>query len=107
MDNCCSNTVNQALFQAKSADLLEGNAKKTQTTEEAAKAAKEFEAMFVGQMLNLLFEGVSADPLFGEQASDDIYRSMLLDQYGKKMAESHSLGIADQVQSELLKLQEV
>lgn len=109
MDNYLANTISQTASQTKVFTACQGGncTKPGQTPEDIAKTAKSFESLFVGQMLNLLFEGVSADPLFGDKASDNIYRSMLLDQYGKKIADGHSLGIADQVQAELLKLQEV
>lgn len=103
MDNYLSHIVNQTAFQAQSPTGI----KNVQTPEAINKTAKEFESMFMGQMLNLMFEDVPSDPLFGDKASDKIYRSMLLEQYGKEMAESSSLGIADQVRGELLKLQEV
>lgn len=105
MDNYLAGLMDQAISQAQAA--ANATSKKKQTPEEIARSAKQFEAMFIGQMLNLLFEDVTADPLFGDQASDKIYRSMLLDEYGKEMAEGRSMGIADHVQAELLKLQEI
>lgn len=108
MDNYINNIANQTLIQAQSASINPvGAGKSAQTPEQITKTAKEFEVMFLSQMLNHMFKDVAADPLFGDQASDEIYRSMLLNEYGKSMAESHSLGIADHVQAELLKLQEI
>lgn len=107
MDNYVSNMSNQVLFQAQAPHVRANGSGKKQTPEDVSRTAKSFEAMFIGQMLNLLFENVTADPLFGDKTASNIYRSMLLDQYGDKMAEGHSLGVADQIQSALLKLQEV
>lgn len=102
MDNALSNAINQAMFQAQAPGAM----KTAQTPDAITKTAKEFEAMFVSQMLNFLFEGVSADPLFGDKASSNIYRSLLVDEYGKKLSETAGFGISDQVRGELLKLQE-
>lgn len=69
-------------------------------------AAEEFEAVFLSQMLAPMFEGLHSDALFGGGPGEDIYRSVLVEEYGKAIARSGGVGIADAVQQELLKLQE-
>lgn len=75
--------------------------------EELRKSAEEFEAMFLSQMLAPMFENLGEGSLFGDGPGAGIYRGMLVEEYGKAVAKSGGLGIADAVQREFLKLQEV
>jgi len=69
-------------------------------------AAEQFEAVFIAQMLAPMLEGLETDGIFGGGSGEQVYRSMLVEEYGKAIARSGGLGIADQVERELLKLQE-
>ncbi|HEY0901128.1 MAG TPA: rod-binding protein [Micavibrio sp.] len=68
--------------------------------------AKEFEAVFITEMMKPMFESVDVDPLFGGGNGEDIYRGMMTQEYGKKIAEHKSLGLADYVTSALIRAQE-
>jgi peptidoglycan hydrolase FlgJ len=70
-------------------------------------AAENFESFFLSQSLESMFAGVDTNALFGGGPGEKIYRSMLLQQYGKIVAQSGGLGIGDAVQRELLNAQEV
>jgi len=72
----------------------------------ARKAAVEFEAMFLSQMYGHVFEGIKTDGLFGGGHAERMYRSLLIDEYGKTMAQAGGIGIADQVMKEILRHQE-
>jgi Rod binding domain-containing protein len=73
----------------------------------AAKAAQEFEAMFIAQMLKPMFQSLSTEGMFGGGKGEEMYRSLLVEEYGKTIAKAGGVGIADQVKAEMLKLQEV
>ena len=75
--------------------------------EKAKKAAEDFEAMFVTEMIRPMFEAQEPDATFGGGQSEKIYRSMLVDEYGKSIAKAGGIGVAKHVEAELLKLQEV
>ncbi|GAA0601732.1 rod-binding protein [Caenispirillum bisanense] len=77
------------------------------TVEQARKAAEEFEAMFIGQMLQHMFSGIETNPDFGGGAGEDMWRSVLVDQYGKEISKNGGIGIADAVMRTLLQNQEV
>ena len=96
-----NNAVAQA--QAKPAAGLK------QTTDPAAadKAAHQFEGWMIGQMLQPMFKSLKTDGLFGGGYAEATFRDLLVDEYGKKVAESGGLGIADMVRREILKTQEV
>jgi Rod binding domain-containing protein len=70
------------------------------------KSATEFEAVFATEMLSHMFEGIGADPVTGGGNGEEIYKSMMIEQYGQAIARSGALGIADKVAAELIKAQE-
>ncbi len=70
------------------------------------KAADEFEAQFFGQMLAPMFETVGTDPNFGGGHGEEMFRSMLVNEYGKKLAQHGNFGISNAVYGELLRAQE-
>ena len=72
----------------------------------ARRAAEDFEAVFLSQMLAPMFAGIKTDALFGGGPAEDIYRSLLVEEYGKAISRAGGIGIADQVQREILALQE-
>jgi peptidoglycan hydrolase FlgJ len=75
--------------------------------EKAHKAAVDFEGFFVASALESIFSGIETDGLFGGGHGEKVFRSMLLQEYGKSIAERGGLGIADAVQREIIRLQEV
>ena len=70
------------------------------------KSASDFEAVFASEMLSHMFEGIGTDPMFGGGNGEEVFRSMLVDQYGHALARSGTLGIADKVAAEMIKIQE-
>lgn len=79
---------------------------KKATPEEAAKAAGDFEAVFLSQMLAPMWAGVGEDSYLSGGSAEDTYHSMLVNEYGKLLSKSGGLGIADSVKLEMLKMQE-
>lgn len=95
------------LEAAKRAATLEPGATLTDAQKKSArKAAEDFEAVFITQMLNPIFEGLSTDSMFGGGQSEEVYRSLMLDEVGKSVARRGGFGIADNVYTQILKLQE-
>ncbi len=86
--------------------LPAGQAHGNPLAEAARQTAIEFEAVFLSQMLAPMFEGLGKDPLFGGGPGEDIYRSMLVEEYSNSIARTGGIGIADAVQREILRLQE-
>lgn len=78
------------------------------TTDPAAarKTAEDFEAFFLSQVFENMFAGIGTDTLFGGGSGENVYRSLLLQEYSKVAAKTHSTGIADAVQREILRTQE-
>jgi peptidoglycan hydrolase FlgJ len=79
-------------------------AAKAVTPTAAHKAGKDFEAMFVGQMLESMFTGLGKTALFGGGQAETTWRSFMLQEYGKAIAETGSLGIGRMVEADVARL---
>jgi len=80
---------------------------KAKTIAQAREVAQEFEAVFIGQMLQPLFKNLGAEKPFGGGSSEAMWRSMQVDEYGKAISKAGGIGIADAVFKEILKMQEI
>ena len=76
------------------------------STEKMDSVAQEFEAQFISQMLENMFSTVDTNPVLGGGEGEDAYKSLLVDEYGKLLARSGGIGVADHVKRELLRVQE-
>ena len=94
--------VTAALARAKP---LASNAK-ISDADQAAKAAKDFEAIFINEMVGTMFEGIGTDGPFGGGPGEAIFRSMMIENYSKTIAAQGGFGLADAVKRELLHTQE-
>ena len=65
--------------------------------EKAAKAAVDFEAMLIKQMLSEMTKGLEGEGFFGTQAGNDFYQDMFLQQISLNMATRQSFGIAESI----------
>lgn len=68
--------------------------------------AQDFEAMFITEMMKPMFENVKPNELTGGGKGEEIFQGLMLQEYGKMMAQTGQLGIAEQVKEELIRLQE-
>lgn len=68
--------------------------------------ARDFEAVFISQMFEQLFEGVQTDGPMGGGNGERIFRSMMIQEVGRQMASQGGLGLADVVKRELIAMQE-
>ena len=73
----------------------------------AWKAARDFEAMALGQMLQPMFETVNTgDGPFGGGAGEETWKPMLTQELAKRISQSGGLGLAVPVYQQMLKMQE-
>ena len=73
---------------------------------DVSKVAEDFEAFYLTQVTANMFAGIETDPLFGGGPGEGVFRSLLTQEYGKIIARSGGVGIADSVSREIIKLQE-
>ncbi len=102
MDGLMSPNMNVALLHVQQAE----ETKKQRELERIDGASKDFEAVFFTEMMKPMFENIKTNDTFGGGKGEDIFNGMVLQEYGKLMAETSSVGIADQVRAHLLKVQE-
>jgi Rod binding domain-containing protein len=68
-------------------------------------SAQKFEASFLSSMLQQMFEGVETSGPFGGGQGEAMFRSFLTDAMAKQMAKGGGVGVAAEVQREMLKMQ--
>lgn len=73
----------------------------------AKKVSQQFEGVLISQMLNDMFQGVSTGGMFGGGPGEEMFRSLMIDEYGKQIAAQGGLGLSDHITRELLKRQEI
>lgn len=74
-------------------------------TEAMKKAAQEFEAVFLNQMLAPMFEGLSTDGLGGGGVGEEMFRPMLIDTYAKSISQHGGVGVAANIVAEFTRMQ--
>ena len=79
----------------------------TADTEKMRKAVEDFEAFFISQSFQMMFDSVPVNETFGGGSGEKMFRSMLIDEYGKMTARSGGFGITDKIMSQMLAAQEV
>ncbi|MAI61545.1 MAG: hypothetical protein CBB87_03545 [Micavibrio sp. TMED27] len=95
--------VQQGLSEQSKLDLT--HAARNKELEKTAEAAKEFEAVFIAEMMKPMFEDIKTDGMFGGGHGEEAFRGVLLQEYGKMVSQTGQLGIADQVKAEMIRMQ--
>ena len=99
--------VNEIGFMAFQSAKVPPTMGKADNTEKIREVAESFEAFFLGQMLQPMFSSVEPAKPFGGGHAEKIWKSLMVDEVGKSMAKNGGIGIADMIQRDLLKMQEV
>ena len=68
--------------------------------------AQDFEAFFISMMMESMMSGLKTNGFFGGGQGEKVFRSVLVQEYGKESAKQGGFGIADSVREQLLKMQE-
>ena len=68
--------------------------------------AREFEGIFISQMLETAWSTVPTDGLTGGGMGEEIFRSLMIQDIGQQMARQGGIGLAPHIHAELLKMQE-
>jgi flagellar protein FlgJ len=65
------------------------------------KVAREFEALFIGMMLKSMRETVGKDGLTGGGRGEEVYGSLLDQEYANSMAQHGGIGLASMIEQQL------
>jgi Rod binding domain-containing protein len=72
----------------------------------AKKAGKDYESVFISEFMGEMFNGISTDGPFGGGQGEQMFRSLMMDQYGKQIASRGGFGLSDAITKQLLSHQE-
>ena len=76
-------------------------ANSVKNNEKLKEACRDFEAIFIKQMLNAMKGTISKSGLMDGGFAEEIYDDMLYDEYAKKISSHAGLGIADSLYRQL------
>jgi flagellar protein FlgJ len=76
------------------------------TPEDAMKVGRQFEQMFMSQMLTPMFAGLDTDGPFGGGNGEQMMRSFQIDAFAQSIVSRGGIGLAQNVAREILRLQE-
>ena len=96
--------IQGAMMMAKAAPVQAPHA--TVDPIAAKKLATQFEGTFVSEFLGQMFEGIPTDGEFGGGEGEEMFRSLLTDEYGKQIESSGGFGLSSAIQRQLLQSQE-
>jgi flagellar protein FlgJ len=84
-----------------------GQSKDDERYEKTLEKTKDLEAVLVSVMIEPMFPHGKDSGLYGGGESSEIYRSMMIQQYGKVLSKSTNLGVAENIARKLTKQQGV
>jgi len=93
-----SNFINSGLDSSVATGLRGANSGEDQKLREAT---KDFESLFIKQMLNSMKKTVNKGGLLDGGMGQEIFEDMLYDEYAKKIADTANLGISDMMFKQL------
>lgn len=79
---------------------------KKMSPDKIRKTAEDFEAVFIAEMFKPMFDTISTEGMFSGGAAEGIWRSMMVQEFGKSVAQQGGLGLADHIQAAMLRMQE-
>lgn len=71
-----------------------------------AETAQSFEAVFLGQMTQMMMESVEQEGEFNGGAGEEMFRGILSEKLGTEMAKRGGIGLAPAVLDQIIKLQQ-
>ncbi len=80
--------------------------KATADATKADKASKEYESVFISQFLGSMFSDMPTDGITGGGQGEEMFRSLMVNEYAKGIEQQGGFGIAAQMKAELLKHQQ-
>ena len=94
--------LSQVSLQTEAPKLKSGR-----SHEKTRQAVQDFEAFFITQTFQQMYDTIPVNETFGGGQAEKIFRSMLVDEYGKMTAQSGGIGLTDQIMAQLIQEQHV
>jgi Rod binding domain-containing protein len=73
--------------------------------DEVRRVAREFESVFLAEMLKPMFDGLETDGIGGGGIGEETFRPMLIERYAEALSKTGGVGIAESIVRELMSLQ--
>lgn len=105
MDNAITSQMDLAKFQASAPAQIASNTKSMDKSQ-IRQTAESFESMVMSQFVSQMFTDIDTDGPFGGGKGEEIFRSLMIDEYSKGITKNGGVGIADMVEKQLLQYQE-
>jgi len=99
-------TAIQSAMSMAAQSPLAAAPKPTASTAKADAASKEYESVFISQFLGSMFSGIKTDGVMGGGQGEEMFRSLMINEYGKSLEQRGGFGLATKMQAELLKHQQ-
>lgn len=68
--------------------------------------AENYEAVFLSQMVAHMFQDVGKNSMFHGGQTEEIFKGLLIEEYGKSVASQGGIGLAEHIKAELIRIQE-
>jgi flagellar protein FlgJ len=96
-----------ALLQASQSGSSQSNKslRDAKNAKEVEQAAIDFEAVFISEMMKPMFDGIEAEAPFHGGQGEEIFKSMITQEYGKLISQSGSIGVSHAVKDMMIKMQ--
>lgn len=78
----------------------------TQEQKKIEDAAKDFESVFIAEMLKPMFENTTPSSPFNGGKGEEIFQGMMLQEYGKMLADHGGIGLTTQIKEQMIKMQQ-
>ncbi|MBV1933571.1 MAG: rod-binding protein [Parvibaculaceae bacterium] len=99
--------ANASLSQQTAQSVKSPLANSSNLGEDAAlQAATDFEAQVLSILNQSMFAGIETDGYFGGGHGEEMFRSMLVEEYSGEMVKTGGLGLTDTIYRQILEMQE-
>lgn len=98
--------VNQTVAPDPEQRLRALSRNRPKSMEEIDKAAKEFESVYLAEMLRPMVKEIKLPKPYGGGHAEEMYQSLMVDEYAKAIAKAGGIGVADHIKHQLIQLQE-
>ena len=96
----------QSMMSLAQQSPLAAAPKPTAFAAKAEAAAKDYEGVFISQFLGSMFSGIKTDGITGGGQGEEMFRSLMVNEYAKGLQQRGGFGLAAQMKAQLLKHQE-
>lgn len=91
-------------------DVMKGSpaavSRKGVSKEKLEQTAKDFEAVFMAQMIKPMWDGIETDGMFGGGPGEDAMRDLLVQEYGKAMVRNDQYGLSPAIMDAMIRMQQ-